>query len=92
MGKTKHAKDDEFHKEIIRNLRKQLKRKDQEIRSLQKSLGYNQNKMNSIKEEIEEFSDPCTFCGKGEFREIILLGRSIKTCDQCHERTKARKL
>ena len=95
MGKArqKNHKHDEFLLQQVRHYKKEIKRKDQEIRKLQKELGYGQNKMNSIKEEVEDIkSNPCDACGKGELREIIVVGRQIFTCDTCHFRSKARKL
>lgn len=95
MSKSKHAKQDEFHKEQIRHLKKEIKRKDQKIRQLEKELGYKQNKHSgsSFDEFLEsEKIELCPECAKGSLREIIVVGRSIKTCDLCHHRTKARKL
>lgn len=80
MGKTRHAREDEFYKEQIRHLKKEVKRKDQEIKRLQKELGYNQTKSPANKETEE---DRCPQCGKGLLIHSDLIIRRLTTCSLC---------
>ncbi len=81
VSKSKHSKADEFMKEQIRHLTKELKRKDQEIRRLEKDLGYNQNKTEKTSKREKEIDlDTCNECGKG-FLKVTDIGiRTITTC------------
>lgn len=83
MSKSKHAKPDEFQKEQIRHLKKELKRKDQQIRQLEKDLGYSQNKSPKTKKEKELDPDQCSECGKGTLKISDLGIRRITTCTLC---------
>ena len=91
MSKSKHARPDEFQKEQIRNLKKEVIRKDQEIRRLQKELGYSQNKdpnkKRSRREEVE-LEPNCVECARGFLREISLVGRTFIVCSVCDYRKK----
>lgn len=89
MSKSKHAKSDEFHKQIIRNLRKELRRKDQEIRQLQKELGYAQNKgAKSVRVKDEEPIPNCPQCAQGFLNEVEFAGRNYIVCPACSFRKK----
>lgn len=83
MSKSKHAKPDEFLKEQVRHLKKEIKRKDQEIRRLEKDLGYNQNKTEKSKKDKEIDLDTCAECGKGFLKSTNLGIRTIITCSLC---------
>ncbi len=89
MAKQKHAKPDEFQKEQIRHLKKELIRKDQEIRQLQKDLGYNQNKDSNRKNSRKEKNDvECLECGKGSLITLDFGIRSFLICNLCGYRKK----
>jgi hypothetical protein len=92
MSKSKHAKPAEFEREQIRNLKKQLKQAHQTIRSLEKELGYQQNRTEKHKrrEEIVEKPD-CPECSKGYLKELDLVGRIFDTCTLCGYRSKIKK-
>lgn len=85
MSKSKHAKPDEFQKEQIRHLKKEVRRKDQEIRQLQKELGYSQNKDISKKQSKKQYFDEqdCTQCGKGSLITLDFGIRKITRCNLC---------
>lgn len=84
MGKTKHAKEEEFYKQIIRNQKKELKRKDQKIRQLEKELGYNFSK--SEKEKKKQEDNLCNECGKGEVSLVDIGIRLYAICKICKHR------
>lgn len=85
MSKSKHAKPDEFQKEQIRHLKKELKRANQTIRSLEKDLGYTQNKTEKTK-RVKEIEDECQSCGKGLIKVSDLGIRKIISCTLCDYR------
>lgn len=87
MSKSRHAKPDEFQKEQIRHLRKELKKANQTIRSLEKDLGYNQNKSSKSERREKEIDlDLCNSCGKGIIKVSDLGIRKITTCTLCSYR------
>lgn len=86
MAKSKHAKPDEFQKEINRYLKKELQKRDQEIKHLRKQLGYNQNKF--VKTDIDEQENMCQECEKGITKELEVVGRIFIICQLCGHRTK----
>lgn len=89
MTKSKHSKPDEFFKEQLRHLRKELKRKDQEIRQLQKELGYQQNKSpKSARVKDEDPVPNCPACAKGFLSEVEFAGRNYIICPLCSFRKK----
>jgi len=94
MAKTRHAKPDEFQKEQIRNLRKQLKQRDQKIRQLEKLLGYNQNRDESKKDSVIEELNVCEHCGKGFVVETVFEGikRKFISCTVCDYKSRAIKI
>lgn len=81
MSKSKHAKPEEFQKEQIRHLKKELKRAHQTIRGLEKELGYNQNK--SKVKQPKEVDNECLQCGKGLIKVSDLGIRKIISCTTC---------
>lgn len=85
MAKAKHAKPDEFQKEQIRHLKKELKRKDQKIRQLEKELGYNFSKTEKETKKREDES-LCKECGKGEISLMDIGVRLYAICKLCKHR------
>lgn len=85
MSKSKHAKPDEFQKEQIRHLKKELKRAHQEIGQLKKLLGYSQNNTGKSK-SVKEIEDECVSCGKGLIKVSDLGIRKIISCTLCDYR------
>jgi hypothetical protein len=81
MSKSKHAKHDEFQKEINRHLKKLLKQAQQEIGQLKKQLGYSQNKTEKTKKD-KDLND-CESCGKGVLKTSDLGIRKIISCTNC---------
>lgn len=89
MSKSKHAKPDEFQKEQIRHLKKELIRKDQEIRQLEKELGYSQNRDKNKPKYIEIDEKPdCPDCAKGFLKEVEFIGKIFIVCPLCNFRKK----
>jgi hypothetical protein len=86
MAKSKHAKPDEFQKEQIRHLKKELKRRDQKIRQLEKELGYSQNKDTSPRKEKQRDPELCSHCGKGELTVMDIGVRRYEICNLCKDR------
>jgi hypothetical protein len=94
MGKNKqqNRKPDEQLLGENRLQRKQIKRLNQEIKRLEKLLGYRQNKIDD--QEINEFEvlEPdCPECKIGFLKELELVGRKLKFCI-CGYRTRAIKI
>lgn len=87
MSKTKHAKPDEFQKEQIRHLKKEIRRKDQIIRSLEKELGYTQNKTEKTR-KVKEPQNVCPDCQKAVLQESEIVGRRFLICYLCKFRKK----
>ena len=84
MAKSKEGRDDEFYKSQIRNFKKELKRKDQEIRQLEKQLGYNQNKSPKSEKATKNVDlNECQECGKGILQVSDLGIRKIIRCPVC---------
>lgn len=86
MPKQKHARPDEFQKEQIRHLKKEIRKKDQTIRSLEKELGYNQNKTERTRKVKEE--NICPECSKAILQESEIVGRRFLICYLCKFRKK----
>jgi len=86
MGKTKHAKEEEFYKQIIRNNKKEIKRLSQRIRQLEKELGYQQNKTEEKSSKRKQDDSLCKNCGKGEIRIMDIGIRLYAICDLCKSR------
>ncbi len=76
---------------VIRAQKKQIKRLQQEVKRLEKLLGYKQNKIEDLK-TFEYVEPDCPECKVGYLKEIIILNRRIKSCGSCVYRTKAVKL
>lgn len=86
MSKSKHSKPDEFQKEQIRHLKKEIRRKDQQIRSLEKELGYSQNKNSGAKRSKDIDINQCFECGKGILKTSDYGVRKVTTCSLCSYR------
>lgn len=85
MAKSKEGREEEFHKSIIRQQKKEIKRLNQQIKVLERELGYGQNK--SPKSRIkEEDLDQCNQCGKGILKTSDYGVRKITTCSLCEFR------
>lgn len=86
MGKAKlkNHKQDEFLLQQVRHLKKELKRKDQTIKQLQKELNY---KPSIVEREIEKLPK-CDQCGKGFLKEVDFVGRLFVICNVCKFRKK----
>ncbi len=82
MGKTKNKnhRPDEFQKEQIRHLKKEIRRKDQTIRQLEKELGYKDKIVipKTVKEPVK-----CPDCGKGHMDLIDIGIRLYAICTLC---------
>lgn len=85
MTKSKHAKPQEFEREQIRNLKKQLKQAHQTIRSLEKELGYKNitGNLQNTRKNKEINLDQCENCGKGIIETKDYGVRKITTCSLC---------
>lgn len=87
MGKTKqksHRPDEDLLGQL-RELKKEIKRKDQRIRQLEKNVLFKESK-NEKKSRKEE--PKCVACGKGD---IVLLDIGIRLyaiCQLCRHREK----
>jgi len=86
----KTHKHDEDLLGTIRAQKKQIKRLQQEVKRLEKLLGYRQNK---TEDEVEEVQEPdCPECKSGYMKEITVVGRRLKICNNCSNRTRAVKI
>lgn len=93
MVKKKKAthKFDEDNLGIIRGQKKQIKRLQQEIKRLEKLLGYRQNKVEDLK--TFEYEEPdCPECKNGYLKELVVVGRRLTICGNCKYRTRAVKI
>ena len=93
MGKNKqkNRKPDEQLLGENRLQRKQIRKLEQKIRSLEKELGYSQNKDTSKKynkKQEVELEPNCIECARGFLREISLVGRTFIVCSVCDYRKK----
>lgn len=90
MGKTKHAKDEEWYKGIIREQRSEIKRLKQRIKQLEKfEHNYNNPKEPDDEEPIEKLPK-CERCGKGFLKELELVNRIFEVCSLCDYRSKSK--
>lgn len=80
MARTKHARPQEFEREQIRTLKKELRQANQKIGELEKLLGYSQNRTEKSKREKEPDPDECQNCGKGILKSTNLGIRTIIQC------------
>lgn len=81
MAKSKEGREEEFHKSIIRQQNKEIKRLNQNIRQLEKQLGYDQYKSpKSQKATKNDVLDECPSCGKGTLKTNDYGVRKITTC------------
>ena len=83
MTKKKHGRPREFEKGQIRELKKRIRQQEQEIKQLQKELGYNQNRSKFPAKVKEKDLDQCESCGKGTLKVADLGIRTITTCTIC---------
>jgi len=91
VAKQKHAKPEEHFLETIRAQKKQIKHLQQEIKRLQKELGYNQNK-STKKDRIDREIEPdCPECSKGFLKEVEIVGRVFDVCSLCKYRSPLKK-
>lgn len=88
MAKSKEGREEEFHLAIIRHQKKELRKLEQKIKLLEKSLGYSQNKSEKTKSKIEQDDNLCSSCGKGIVKEMEIAGRVFEICQLCHNRSK----
>lgn len=91
MGKTKQKnhKQEEFYLHQIRHLKKELKRKDQKIKQLEKDLGYSQNKAEKLSKSRQTPDyNTCPDCGKGIIKEMDLGVKIYEVCSLCDYRKK----
>jgi predicted RNase H-like nuclease (RuvC/YqgF family) len=88
MGKQKQKnhRPDEFLKEQVRHLRKEIKRKDQKIRQLEKELGYSFSKTEKEAKKQQQDENLCKECGKGEISLMDIGVRLYAICKLCHKR------
>lgn len=84
MGKTKHAKEDEYYKSIIRKQKSELRKAHQKIRQLEKELGFNNFKVD--KENKVKKQSLCSECGKGETKIVDVGIRRYEICQICKHR------
>lgn len=84
MGKTKQKthKHEEYHLQQIRHMRKELKRKDQRIRQLEKELNFKPD----VKEKTRSKIFLCNVCGKGELQIMDIGIRCYLVCQLCKHR------
>lgn len=92
MGKNKqrNRKPDEQLLGENRLQRKQIRKLEQKIRSLEKELGYSQNKSSGPRVKVKENYIPkCPVCGKGDLIIMDLGNRRYNICHLCNysERT-----
>lgn len=94
MGKTKlkNHKQDEDLQGILRGQKKQIKRLNQQIKLLEKQLGYRQNKSPDDLKPFELPEPDCPDCKLGYLKELVVVGRKITICGNCKYRTKAIKI
>jgi hypothetical protein len=92
MSKSKNSKPDEHLLGTIRAQKKQIKRYQAEIKRLEKLLGFRQNKTEKEDKPLELLIPDCPECKFGYLKEIIVVGRKIKSCGNCDYRTKAVKI
>ena len=85
MGKTKnqnHRRDEDLLGQL-REAKKEIKRKDQRIRQLEKNLLFKEPK----KERKSRKEEPkCLECGKGELRIMDIGVRRFTICNLCANR------
>lgn len=91
MAKSRHGKDEEFHRGIIRELRKEVKNLKQRIRQLERQQN-NYYTPQQEKEEIVEKLPKCPGCGKGFLKEIEIVNRVFSVCNLCDYRSKTLKV
>lgn len=63
--------------------KKRIRQQEQEIKQLQKELGYNQNRSKFPAKVKEKDLDQCESCGKGTLKVADLGIRTITTCTIC---------
>ena len=81
MSKSKNSKPLEFEKGKIRELKKIIRQKDQQIRAMEKELGWSQNKSSKLDRKVKEPDlDTCPTCGKGFIKTSDIGIRKITTC------------
>ena len=90
MSKSKHSKPEEFHLETIRAQKKHIKRLLQEVKRLEKLLGYRQNKTED--QSLEILEPDCPECKTGYLKELVVCGRRLTICGDCKFRTRAVKI
>ena len=88
MGKSKnlHRKPEEYLIGQLRRLKKDLKRKDQRIKQLERQLNFKVEEEPSPKKKEESIK--CTSCGKGELSILDIGIRVYTICSICKDRKK----
>lgn len=82
-SKQRNHRPDEFLREQIRHLKKEIRRKDQRIRYLEKELGYqNKTEFVSLKKEPPK----CPECAKGDMSLVDIGIRLYAVCSLCKYR------
>lgn len=90
MGKIrqKNHKEEEHLLGEIRKLKSENRNLRKRLKQLERYPNNNYEKEERIKEKVSI----CNNCGKGELKEIIVVGRKIVKCELCDYRSKATKI
>lgn len=91
MGKQKQKnhREDEHLLGQIRALKSENRNLKKRLRYLEK---YHNDDAPEKEERTREKVNNCKECGRGELKDVILVGRKFQTCDTCNWRSKATKI
>lgn len=91
MPKKKERNSDEYFRGIIRELKKEIRQLQQQLRQYEK---YSQDKYCQEETIVADNEDTyvklCDACGKGSLKEIDIIGRIFTECSVCGEKKKVK--
>lgn len=91
MAKSKHGKDDEYYRGIIREQAKEIKSLQRRIKQLNKYEHFKE-KLDPILKVKEAKLEICVTCHNGSMEPVFIFDRQFFRCNHCSYRTKAIKL
>lgn len=92
-SRNQESKEPEYFRGIIRELEKQVRSLQAEIKRLIKHEHMYENLKDGTEEiNIEPIIKKCNSCKIGNMIELHIAGRIIRTCDDCGKREKAIKI
>ncbi len=91
MAKSKHGKDDEYLRGIIREQTKEIRSLQRRIKELNKHEHFHDTVAPLAKVKPEKLPT-CPACSAGEMETVIVANRIFARCNNCGGRTAAKKL